>query len=173
MPTLPTADGGRVLITLSGVPAPLALALGPLLIIAGLAVGIVAALGARSRLPRNRWAGVRTPATLRSAESFEVGNRVAAPLHGVAGLVAIASGGLLLLAAPNAVLAWIAVAVGVVWPLVLAGIGGMLGDRAARAVAESTPSICGGSCLGCAALPDCARTAGEQAAASPQQGAQQ
>ena len=39
-------------------------------------VGLAGLLG---RLPRNRVAGVRTPASLASAEAFRVANRVAAP----------------------------------------------------------------------------------------------
>ncbi|MDQ3763452.1 MAG: hypothetical protein M3460_18035, partial [Actinomycetota bacterium] len=40
--------------------------LGVLLLIAGVALLTVGLLGWRRRLPRNRFAGVRTPATLRS-----------------------------------------------------------------------------------------------------------
>jgi hypothetical protein len=49
------------------------------LVTAGVLVAASGILGVLGRLPRNRWAGVRTSATLRNDPAFEAGNRVAGP----------------------------------------------------------------------------------------------
>ncbi|MCE3553537.1 SdpI family protein [Pseudonocardia sp. RS11V-5] len=143
-------------------PATLRLVLGVLFVLAGVALVTVAVLGARSRLPRNRWAGVRTAATLESAPAWVSANRVAAPPLGAAGAVCLFAG-VVLLAGPSAVLGWIVTVVGVVGALVLAGVGGALGDRAGRIetatrAAESAAGGCTGSCAGCDLVAGC-RTA--------------
>ncbi|WP_181781450.1 SdpI family protein, partial [Pseudonocardia pini] len=66
-------------------PTTLRLVLAVLFLLAGLALVAVAVLGARSRLRRNRWLGVRTASTLASAASWVSANRVAAPPLGAAG----------------------------------------------------------------------------------------
>ncbi|MGB8961382.1 MAG: SdpI family protein, partial [Pseudonocardiaceae bacterium] len=53
--------------------------LGVLLLVAGGALITVGLLGWQRRLPRNRFAGIRTPATLRTDAAFSAANRVAAP----------------------------------------------------------------------------------------------
>ncbi|MCE0765908.1 SdpI family protein [Pseudonocardia kujensis] len=146
-------------------PATLRLVLGVLLVLAGVALVTVAVLGARSMLPRNRWAGVRTAATLESAPAWVSANQVAAPPLGAAGAVCLFAG-VVLLAGPPAALGWIVTAIGVVGALVLAGIGGALGDRAGRietatraAEAAAGPAGgCTGSCAGCDLVAGC-RTA--------------
>jgi uncharacterized membrane protein len=65
---------------------------GVALITAGLAFAVVGVLGWYERLPQNRFAGVRTPATLRDDETFTMGNRVSAPLTIAAGAVATLGG---------------------------------------------------------------------------------
>lgn len=136
----------------------LLLVLGFVLALAGVALLAVAVLGARSRLRRNRWAGVRTHATLRSEEAFTLGNRAAAAPTGAAGAVALA-GGAVLLAGAAGTLGWVLFGISTVGLLVLAGIGGVVGDRAAAAVPEPAglPS-CAGSCAGCDLVAGC-RTA--------------
>jgi hypothetical protein len=134
-------------------PLPLRLMLGSLLVLAGAALFTVAALGARSRLPRNRWAGVRTRATLRSDAAFALANRVAAVPVGAAGAVALA-GGVVLLAGPGAALGWVVLAVAAAGVLGLAGFGGLAGDRAARALAPPAPA-CAGACAGCDVVAGC------------------
>ncbi|MCW2717326.1 MAG: hypothetical protein JWR81_1148, partial [Pseudonocardia sp.] len=57
------------------VPSTLRLILGAVLVLAGVVLVVVAVLGARSMLRRNRWVGVRTPATLASDAAFDAGNR--------------------------------------------------------------------------------------------------
>jgi hypothetical protein len=144
------------------VPATLRLVLGVLFVLAGVALVTVAVLGARSMLPRNRWAGVRTAATLESAPAWVSANRVAAPPLAAAGAVCLFAG-VVLLAGPAAVLGWIVTAIAAVGSLVLAGIGGALGDRAGRSetatrAAESADGGCTGSCAGCDLVAGC-RTA--------------
>ncbi|MGH3843551.1 MAG: SdpI family protein, partial [Pseudonocardiaceae bacterium] len=63
------------------------LLLGVLLLVAGGGLLTVGLLGWRRRLPRNRFAGIRTPATLRSDVAFIAANRVAAPPVLAAGAV--------------------------------------------------------------------------------------
>jgi SdpI/YhfL family protein len=146
------------------VPLSLRLILGLGLVLMGIALLTVAALGWSRRLPRNRWAGVRTVATLRSDAAFAVANQVAAVPLAAAGAVAMAGAFPLLAGAPGA-LAWVLPAVSLVGMLVLAGIGGVAGDRAAGAVRQPppAPSSCTGTCAGCALVAGCrddtARTA--------------
>jgi uncharacterized membrane protein len=90
------------------------------------ATGILAAVG---RLPRNRLAGVRTAATMRSEEAFLTGNRVAAPAIILGGLAAMAGGVVALFVSPGAGKAW--VVLGVLVMAVLAIVGGFQGNRAA------------------------------------------
>ena len=80
------------------VPVTVRLVVGSLLVLAGLALVVVAVLGARSVLRRNRWVGVRTSATLASETQFVAGNRAAAVPVGAAGAVAAVGGAFLLLA---------------------------------------------------------------------------
>lgn len=102
--------------------------------LAGLVVMGVAVLGWRGRLPRNFFAGVRTPGTLRSDEKFRAANRVAAPPQ-VAGGAVMVIGGVLAAVLPTRdgepVLAAVLVAG------VLIVIGAVRGVRAARAARSS------------------------------------
>jgi hypothetical protein len=141
------------------VPLSLRIALGSLLVLVGLALLAVAVLGLRRRLPRNRWAGVRTAATLRSEAAFTVANQVAAAPLGAAGAVAVA-GGVALLGGASGWLGWALFAVSLAGATVLAGVGGVAGDRAATAVQPVSlePSACAGSCAGCDLVAGC-RTA--------------
>jgi hypothetical protein len=135
----------------------LRLIVGSLLLLAGLALLAVAVLGARSQLRRNRWVGVRTPATMRSDAAFVVGQRAAAVPVGAAGAVALA-GGVVLLAGAGGVLGFVVLAVSGVGFAVLAGVGGLVGDRAALATRpEVVPggSTCAGACAGCDLVAGC------------------
>lgn len=137
-------------------PLTLRLILGSLLVLAGVALVAVAVLGARSRLRRNAWVGVRTASTLLSEAAFTVGNRAAAAPAGAAGAVAVV-GGTVLLAGAGGALAWVVLAVTVIGVLVLAGTAGAVGDRAAATVAPpvAAPSACAGSCAGCDLVAGC------------------
>lgn len=121
--------------------------LGVVLLAAGGGLITVGLLGWRQRLPRNRFAGVRTPATLRSDAAFIAANRVAAPPVLAAGAICAAGGGLALGADGSALTVIIAVAgVGTVG-LLLAG--GLLGHRVAAAIPAP-----GAGCAGCACSGD-------------------
>ncbi|OLF18286.1 SdpI family protein [Actinophytocola xanthii] len=122
------------------------LALVPLVV--GSALVVVGLLGLLERLPRNRFVGVRTPATLRSDRAFLVANKVAGLPVAVAGAVGVASGALGLLAS-SLVLA----AVGFAGLVGIAVAGGMLGHRAGEAVPDEKPAqerALPDGCRGCA-----------------------
>jgi uncharacterized membrane protein len=116
--------------------------LGVLLLLAGAGLLTVGVLGWRRRLPRNRFVGVRTPATLRSDAAFIIANRVAAPPVLAAGGICVAGGALALGAGGAALTVIVAVAAVGAVGLVLAG--GLLGHR----VAAAMPSPAGG-CATC------------------------
>lgn len=137
-------------------PTTLRIVLGVLLVLIGATLIAVAVLGGRARLPRNRFAGVRTRSSLHSGPAFVAANKVAAPLLGAAGAVGLV-GGAVLLSGPPLALAWIVTGVSVIAVLLLSGVGGALGDRAAAAlVAEMpAPETCGGACTGCDLVAGC------------------
>jgi hypothetical protein len=115
-------------------------------LVAGLVVAVVGVLGFLERLPRNRFGGVRTPATLRDDKTFRVGNKVAGLPIAVAGGIGIASGAFGL--AMSGAAAIVIGVVGLVGMLVLAGAGGVLGHRAAEALPAPEPELPAG-CKGC------------------------
>ena len=122
--------------------------LGLLPIVVGLGLAVPGWFGLRNRLPRNRFAGVRTPATMRTEETFRVANRLAGLPMVVAGLVGLVTGGVAV-GAPTGVAALTTVLVGGVGLLAIAIAGGALGHRAAAAVTEAEPAGPAG-CAGCA-----------------------
>ncbi len=149
------------------------LILGSLLALAGLLLLAVAVLGARGRLPRNRWAGVRTVETLRSDAAFLLANRVAAAPIGAAGAVAVA-GGLVTLAGPSGAVSVAVVAVAVAGTAVLGAFGGMMGQRAAATVPDPVvPSACAGTCAGCDLVAGCGDGAGADPAGAERKAAEQ
>ncbi|NLG55619.1 MAG: SdpI family protein [Rhodococcus sp.] len=119
------------------------------IVVAGVAVA-----GLTQRLPRNRWAGVRTPATLRDDETFALANRVAGPtLLATAGLFVMGGLGALIIGGPLG--AGVAVGAVIVGALT-AGAGGMLGAKAAAALPTPDTGACGNSCGGCSLKSTCA-----------------
>lgn len=132
----------------------IATVLGTLLVAAGAGLLAVGALGGLGRLPRNRFAGVRTPAALRSDAAFAAANRVAAPPVTAAGVVC-AVGGVLTLGASGGMLAVFCTVTGVA-TLALVLVGGVLGDRAAAAIRPAPVGGCGGCACGAGG---CAATA--------------
>lgn len=131
------------------------LVLGCLLVLFGLTLLAVAALGLRRRLPRNRWIGVRTPASLRTDAAFAAANQVAAAPLGAAGVISVA-GGAALLAGAGGGLGWVLLVVSLVGTFVLAGFAGIAGDRAATTMtATPAPSPCSGTCAGCDLVAGC------------------
>jgi uncharacterized membrane protein len=120
--------------------------LGVVLVIAGVALLTVGLLGWRQRLPRNRFAGIRTPATLRSDAAFIVANRVAAPPVLAAGALCTVSGGLAWGASGPALTIIVSVTGAGAVGLLLAG--GLLGHRAAAATVPARPGRCAGCSCG-------------------------
>ncbi|MFI9449147.1 SdpI family protein [Amycolatopsis sp. NPDC052450] len=117
-------------------------------IVLGVLVGWGGFLGLREKLPRDRGAGVRTAATMRSEEAFRLGNKVAGLPTLAGGVIAVLAGvaGLIMPTTSGLVLASI---VGVVGLIALVAAGGVLGNRAAATVPEPEPERPAG-CSGCA-----------------------
>jgi hypothetical protein len=138
------------------VPVTARLVVGSLLVLAGLALVVVAVLGARATLRRNRWVGVRTPATLASETQFVAGNRAAAMPVGAAGAVALL-GGAVLLAGGGGALDWVVLVVSLLGVVGLTLVGGLVGERAAALTPAPSPfaATCGGACAGCDLVTGC------------------
>jgi hypothetical protein len=115
---------------------------------------VVGILGWRRRLPRNRFAGVRTVNTLRDDETFAVGNQIGAPLSMAAGAVAVL-GGLAVLATPSTAVRLTLLVLAALGGLGLTAVGGVLGDRAAKLVPVPTLGGCSGVCAGCSLVDGC------------------
>ena len=146
------------------VPTAVRLVLGCALLLAAAALLAVAVLGARGRLRRNRWAGVRTRRTLASDEAFVLANRVAAAPLGAAGGVALLGGAVIVAGGPAAV-TWTVLVVATAGMLGLTGVGGALGERAvARMPAPDPANACAGACAGCDLVAGCRPAPGADAA---------
>jgi uncharacterized membrane protein len=124
------------------------LALVPLVAVGlvSLVMTVVGTLGFLERLPRNRFGGVRTPATLRDDETFRVGNKVAGLPIAVAGGVGILGGAVAL--SMTGAAAVVVTSLSLVGTLAIAAAGGVLGHRAAEAVPVPEPELPAG-CKGC------------------------
>lgn len=115
------------------------------LLLAGAALLVVAGLGASGRLKRNRFAGVRSPATMASAEAFALGNRVAAPpMLGAALLLLLAGGAFFALAGAAKP---VVIVLGLLGAAVFMVVGGLLGNRAAAGCATERCADCTGCAL--------------------------
>ncbi|WP_116043057.1 SdpI family protein [Amycolatopsis palatopharyngis] len=117
-------------------------------VLLGVLVGWGGYLGWREKLPRDRGAGVRTAATLRSDEAFRVANRVAGMPTVVAGGIGVVAGvaGLLMPSTGGLIAAAV---IGLLGMFALLAGGGVLGHRAATAVpAPAAPTGCGGCACG-------------------------
>jgi len=117
-------------------------------LVVGLLLAAVGTLGFLERLPRNRFGGVRTPATLRDDETFRVGNKVAGLPVAVGGGIGVVGGAvaLTLTGATALVVALVALA----GLAVIATAGGVLGHRAAEAMPEPMPQPAPELPAGCA-----------------------
>lgn len=152
-------------------PTTLRLVLAALLLLAGAVLVVLAALGASGKLPRNRFAGVRTPASLRTADAFVLANRVAAGPLGAAGIVGLVGGSALLVTGRGGAMPWVLGGLALVGTVVLAGVGGSLGARAAEVTlaeqtAEPAPT-CGGVCSGCDLVAGCRDATGTEPGSTP------
>ena len=115
------------------------------LLLAGAALLVVACLGASGRLKRNRFAGVRSPATTASAEAFTLGNRVAAPpMLGAALLLLLAGGSFLALTGAAKPVVIVLCLLGAA---VLVVVGGLQGNKAASGCATERCADCTGCAL--------------------------
>jgi uncharacterized membrane protein len=140
-------------------PSTLVVVLAAVFVLSGAVLLAVAWASWAQRLPRNRFAGVRTSATMRSEEAFKLGNKIAAPGRAASGAVMLlAAIGVLALPGPWGLCA--AAVTGAVVSIVPAGYGAYVGNKAADrvpAAAESAPTCpysaeaCGGGGGGCAA----------------------
>jgi uncharacterized membrane protein len=126
--------------------------LGLLLLVTGAGLLTVGLLGWQRWLPRNRFAGVRTSATLRSETAFRAANRVAAPPVVAAGAVCAAGGALALGTGGPALAVIVGVAGAGAIGLLL--VGGLLGHRAATAMPAPSGSCSRCTCRG-GAVPQC------------------
>ncbi|OLL19841.1 MULTISPECIES: SdpI family protein [unclassified Rhodococcus (in: high G+C Gram-positive bacteria)] len=127
------------------------------LFVLALAVGGIAVAGLTGRLPRNRWAGVRTADALRDETTFALANKVAAPSQlGAAGLLVLGGVGVLAL---DTVPGLIAVVGAVIAAFFTAGVGGSIGARVAAASAPAETAGCGTSCGACSLRGACEPTA--------------
>jgi hypothetical protein len=115
-------------------------------LVVGLVVAIVGTLGFLERLPRNRFGGVRTPATMRDDETFRVGNKVAGLPIAVGGAVGIVGGAISL--AMTGAAAVVVMVIALLGTAAIAAAGGILGHRAAEAVPAPKPELPAG-CKGC------------------------
>ncbi|MGO4203210.1 SdpI family protein [Rhodococcus sp. TAF43] len=121
------------------------------LFVAALALAGLGAAALTGRLTRNRWAGVRTPQSLRDDETFALANKVAAPsMLGGAGVLAIGGLAILILPTIAGVIATIVVIAGALFTV---AAGGALGSKAAGAVPDT--SGCGTSCGACSLKGAC------------------
>lgn len=118
-----------------------------ILLLLGAALLLLGFRGLRGTLPRNRYAGVRTPAAMRSEETFELANRAAGPAMLAAGAVAVLAG--VSMPMLTAVFSVVLVAVlGFAGAVALMIVGGVAGNRAAELMPDPEPAF--GGCAGCA-----------------------
>ncbi|AOW95214.1 hypothetical protein BFN03_18215 [Rhodococcus sp. WMMA185] len=123
------------------------------LFVFAVAVSGIAVAGLTERLPRNRWAGVRTPETMRDDQTFALANKVAGPtLLAAAGLLTIGGiAGILV----GGVVGIGALLLSIVAAALTAATGGTLGARAAAAVPAPDTGDCGSSCGACSLKAVC------------------
>ena len=107
------------------------------LAVGSLGVGVAGLTGA---LRRNRWAGVRSPETLRSDETFAVANKVAAPGYLGAGAILAATGVIGLLVGDWGFLFAL---FGIIVALLVVSAAGGMALQAARAVPTPDAGGCG------------------------------
>jgi uncharacterized membrane protein len=125
-----------------------------LLFVLALVVGLVAAASLAGKLPRNRWAGVRTTESMRDDETFVMANRVAGPTNAAAALLLFIGGAAAVLL--TGAFAVVAVVACLIAAFVTAGVGGSIGARAAAVAPVPETGGCGHSCISCSLKDACA-----------------
>jgi uncharacterized membrane protein len=119
-----------------------------LLLLTGLLIAAVGLLGLRERLPRNRFFGVRTQASLRDEDTFRLANKIAGLPTTVGGLVGTLAG-LAALVMPDPGARMACVIIGLVGMLTITVAAGALGHKAALAMPKpAAPAGCGGCACG-------------------------
>ena len=106
--------------------------LGLLWIIVGAGIAGVGLAGWRGRLPRQHWAGIRLPSTMRSDEAWYAAHRAGGPWLAAGGLAPAVVGVLLVAMAPDADAAAQASLALAAWMLAFVIVAGVVGVRAAR-----------------------------------------
>lgn len=109
--------------------------LSAVLALGGVVVGVVGYLGLAERLPRNRFAGLRTPTTMRSDAAFRAANKAAGVPTIIGGIIPLV-GGIVAWFMPSdgALLAVVIVASVAMLPPMLVGV--LRGVNAAQAVPD-------------------------------------
>ena len=132
-------------------PWVLTISLAVLLLVIALLAAAAARGGFAGSLSRTGRLGVHSPPAMASNEAFRVANRVAAPATTGAAVLGAGLALLLLVSGPSTGTAIVLGGVGVVGALALLLLGGVLGDRAARAVPipAARPAGRTASCGGC------------------------
>lgn len=107
-------------------------AMGLLWLVSGSVVAAIGLAGAKGRLPRQHWAGIRLPSTMRDDTAWYAAHRAGGPLIAAGGGIAALAGLAMLALRPDEDVTATAslVAAGAVLGCVT--IGGVLGTRAAR-----------------------------------------
>lgn len=112
------------------------------LIVLGVAVGVVGVLATMYRLPRNRVVGVRTPWTMSRVDAFRRANHAAAPAFVAAGVIGTVGGAGSALSGSTAAAITLLV-VGALGSVLLVGVAGTIGVRFAEAEETSELSAVG------------------------------
>ena len=122
-----------------------------LMLLAG-ATAVMARAGWSGTLRRSGRLGLRTPAAAAGDDAFALANKVASPVFGGAAVVgALVAVLILALDWPTATVL-VMFCIGLIGMLALLAAGGLLGDRAARAlpIPARAPASVGAGCDGCA-----------------------
>lgn len=125
-----------------------------LMFVLAIVVGSVAAASVAGKLPRNRWAGVRTPESMRDDDTFVMANKVAGPTNAAAALLLLIGGAAAVML--TGAFAIVAVIACVIAAVLTAGVGGSIGARAAAAKPVEETGGCGHSCISCSLKDACA-----------------
>jgi uncharacterized membrane protein len=110
----------------------MALLMGALWLMSGAVIALVGVAGVRGRLPRQHWAGIRLPSTMRSDEAWAAAHRAGGPWLVAGGVVPAVCGLGLLVARPADDVSTATSLAMAGWMLVLACVAGVIGVRAAR-----------------------------------------
>lgn len=124
-----------------------------LLLVLAVYLGALSAAALLGKLPRNRWVGIRTEATLRDDDTFRVANQVAAPTQ-IAAAAALLLGGLASFKL-DGVAGVIVIVVAIIAGLALMVIGASTGIRTAAAMPAPDTGACGNSCGACSLSDSC------------------